>query len=58
MFIGEAVGRYDCPTYLVGPDLKAWASDLTREATLEEQVEYWKSRALAIDSPASDTRDT
>ena len=48
-FVGQADGYYDQPTYVV--DGKAWAASLTREATLEEQVAYWKAKATAHAPP-------
>ena len=42
-FTGQAEGYYSQPTYLVNG--KAWAERLVREATLEEQVAYWKAKA-------------
>ena len=45
--VGIAEGYFSDPTYVVkdGENKTAWVESLTREATLEEQVSYWRGRA-------------
>ena len=48
-FIGEWLGEYDVPTVMLSKadgGEKAWAKHLTREATPDEALAYWKARAL------------
>lgn len=47
--VGIAQGYYSQPTYIVNGS--PWAQNLTREATLEEQVAYWKAKATAHAPP-------
>lgn len=53
-FVGEAVGYYDCPVYILhnGDTNCTWAAHLTREATPEEAIEYWRHRALEAEKRA------
>lgn len=49
-FIGVMVGFYDHPTALIdtgdGLHPHAWSGNLVREATREEEVEFWRNRAI------------
>ena len=47
-FVGEAFGYYDQPVYLIRTPAgeATWAASLTREATPEETIAYWRERAL------------
>ncbi len=52
-FIGECVGIADHPTVIFAREpgcecTSHWAAHLCRPATKDEQIEYWKERALAV----------
>ena len=52
-FIGEWLGEYDVPTVMLSKadgGEKAWAKHLTREATPDEALAYWKARALKAEA--------
>jgi hypothetical protein len=53
--VGEAVSYLGEPSYYVKKDGDTrgfhWAESITREATLEEQVEYWRKRAEDAERP-------
>lgn len=51
-FIGEVEGRIEDPCYLIchGGRQQAWLQSLTREATAEETIEYWKQRAIEAET--------
>ncbi|WP_422346978.1 hypothetical protein [Stenotrophomonas sp. DR009] len=57
-FIGEVEGRIDEPCYLIRHEgrQQAWIRRLTREATTEETIEYWKRRALRAEKETDDGR--
>lgn len=57
-FIGEVEGRIEEPCYLIRHDgrQQAWIQRLTREATAEETIEYWKKRALRAEKETDDGR--
>lgn len=51
-FVGVCIGVADHPTILFEAEPKSpcqarWAAHLCRPATKDEQIEYWKKRALA-----------
>lgn len=49
-FVGECIGIADHPTMIFkaenGGCQGHWAAHLCRPATKDEQIEYWKQRAL------------
>ncbi|EKT4105716.1 hypothetical protein QEG46_001692 [Stenotrophomonas maltophilia] len=48
-FIGEVIGFQPQPTYILErPDgvIEHWVAELVRPATAEEEVAYWRHRAL------------
>jgi hypothetical protein len=57
-FIGEIEGRIEEPCYLIRHDgrQQAWIQRLTREATAEETIDYWKQRALRAEKETDDGR--
>ncbi|WP_288432799.1 hypothetical protein [uncultured Stenotrophomonas sp.] len=57
-FIGEVEGRIEEPCYLIRHDgrQQAWIQRLTREATAEETIDYWKQRALRAEKETDDGR--
>lgn len=54
-FVGEAIGYHDHPVYILhnGESGCTWAAHLTREATPEEAIEYWRHRALTAERKAT-----
>lgn len=54
--LGLAYGYHDQPVYLIEEDGEnvAWAAQLTRAATPDEQIEYWKRRALVAEGNPHD----
>lgn len=50
--IGVAVGFMPHPTVLIetkSGEQFSWAQHLTREPTMQEVIQYWKTRALAAE---------
>jgi len=55
LHVGEAVSYLGEPSYYVKKDDGTrgfhWAESITREATPEEQIEYWRNLALEAERP-------
>jgi len=55
LHVGEAVSYLGEPSYYVKKDGDTcgfhWAESITREATPEEQIKYWRARALEAERP-------
>lgn len=51
-FVGEVIGYQPQPTYIFQlPDgsIEHWVADLVRPASVEEEIAYWRNRALAAE---------
>lgn len=52
MHIGTYIGFMGQPTYIIQTEAGQvhWAESLTRVATPEETIDYWRARALAAEA--------
>lgn len=50
---GQAIGYFDGPVYNVSG--KPWLATLTRAATPEEEIDYWRKRAEQAEAAARST---
>jgi hypothetical protein len=52
--VGECFGYLDEPSYLISTPAGqvSWAASITREATTEEQIAYWRDRAFRAEGNA------
>ncbi|EKT4090777.1 hypothetical protein QEG23_000247 [Stenotrophomonas maltophilia] len=51
-FVGEVIGYQPQPTYIIQlPDgrIEHWVAGLVRPASVEEEIAYWRNRALAAE---------